>query len=78
MAFLQNCCVQTSKKTEEDEENKKKRTEALEELKSRPIPESKLDKRVQDLIELVCNVRAMEEALLEMKFDAKKNPLGNK
>ncbi|CAF0966657.1 unnamed protein product [Adineta ricciae] len=66
----------TSKKSEEDEENKKKRTEALEELKSRPIPESKLDKRVQDLIELVCNVRAMEEALLEMKFDAKKNPLG--
>jgi len=51
---------------------KKKR----EELKSLPIPDSKLDKRVQDLIELVCNVRAMEEALLEMKFDAKKNPLG--
>ncbi|CAF3963271.1 unnamed protein product [Adineta steineri] len=66
----------TSKKTEENEENKKKREEALEEAKSRPIPESKLDKRVQNLIELVCNVRAMEEALLEMKFDAKKNPLG--
>lgn len=49
----------------------------MEELKSRPIPESTLDKRVQNLIELICNVRAMEEALLEMKFDAKKNPLGN-
>ena len=49
----------------------------MEELKSRPIPESTLDKRVQNLIGLICNVRAMEEALLEMKFDAKKNPLGN-
>ncbi|UJR15000.1 hypothetical protein I4U23_001977 [Adineta vaga] len=66
----------TSKKSEENEENKKKRADTMEELKSRPIPDSKLDKRVQNLIELVCNVRAMEEALLEMKFDAKKNPLG--
>ncbi|CAF4806923.1 unnamed protein product [Rotaria socialis] len=66
----------TSKTSDESEENKKKREAALEELKSRPIPESKLDKRVQDLIELVCNIRLMEEALLEMKFDAKKNPLG--
>lgn len=45
-------------------------------MKNRPIPDSKLDRRVQELIELICNVRAMEEALLEMKFDAKKNPLG--
>ncbi|CAM4783524.1 unnamed protein product [Rotaria magnacalcarata] len=66
----------TSKTSDESEENKKKREAALEELKSRPIPESKLDKRVQDLVELVCNIRLMEEALLEMKFDAKKNPLG--
>ena len=41
-----------------------------------PRPESKLDRRVQDLIRLVCNIQAMEEALLEMKFDARKNPLG--
>jgi len=40
------------------------------------MPESKLDKRLQKLIELICSVRAMEEALLEMKFDAQKNPLG--
>ncbi|CAF4452120.1 unnamed protein product [Rotaria sp. Silwood2] len=66
----------TSKNNDKNDENKKKRAEALEELKSRPIPESKLDKRVQNLIELICNVRLMEEALLEMKFDAKKNPLG--
>ena len=41
-----------------------------------PRPESKLDRRVQDLIRLICNIQAMEEALLEMKFDARKNPLG--
>ena len=40
-------------------------------------PESKLDPRVQELIRLICNVQAMEEALLEMKFDARKNLLGS-
>jgi poly [ADP-ribose] polymerase len=45
-------------------------------LKNLPVPESKLDKRLQNLIQLICNIRAMEEALLEMKFDARKNPLG--
>ncbi len=45
-------------------------------MKNLPVPESKLDKRIQNLIELICNVQAMEEALLEMKFDARKNPLG--
>ena len=54
-----------------DENNMK-----IEQLKKLPVPESKLDKRVQNLIELICNIRAMEEALLEMKFDARKNPLG--
>lgn len=48
----------------------------IEQLKSLPMPESKLDKRVQNLIQLICSIRAMEEALLEMKFDARKNPLG--
>lgn len=43
---------------------------------SQPIPVSKLDQRVQDLIKLICDVRAMEEMLIELKFDAKKNPLG--
>ena len=48
----------------------------IEQLKDLPVPESKLDKRLQNLIQLICNVQAMEEALLEMKFDARKNPLG--
>ncbi|CAM9797730.1 unnamed protein product [Lampetra planeri] len=38
--------------------------------------QSLLDLRVQNLLELICNVRAMEETILEMKFDAKKAPLG--
>ena len=40
------------------------------------IPPSKLDKRIQDLVELVCNVTEMENVLKEMKYDAKKAPLG--
>eukprot|EP00112_Aurelia_sp_Birch-Aquarium-sp1_P002057 Seg1224.3 transcript_id=Seg1224.3/GoldUCD/mRNA.D3Y31 product=Poly protein_id=Seg1224.3/GoldUCD/D3Y31 len=39
-------------------------------------PDSKLDKRVQALIQLICNVQEMEKAVLEMKYDAKKAPLG--
>ena len=40
------------------------------------MPPSKLEKRIQDLIELICNVTEMENILKEMKFDAKKAPLG--
>ena len=41
-----------------------------------PPPESKLDEPVQRLIELIFNVRAMEEAMLEMEYDTAKAPLG--
>ena len=30
----------------------------------------------QDLIQLICDVKSMEEAVVEMKYDAKKAPLG--
>lgn len=30
----------------------------------------------QDLIKLICDVKSMEEAVIEMKYDAKKAPLG--
>ena len=30
----------------------------------------------QDLINLICDVKSMEEAVKEMKYDAKKAPLG--
>lgn len=40
------------------------------------IPPSKLDKNLQNLIELICNVTEMENLLKEMKFDSEKAPLG--
>lgn len=39
-------------------------------------PDSKLDKRLQQLIDLICDVKSMEDAVKEMKYDAKKAPLG--
>ncbi|XP_053324498.1 poly [ADP-ribose] polymerase 2 [Spea bombifrons] len=41
-----------------------------------PKPESKLDLRLQELIRLICNLQAMEQTVLEMKYDIKKAPLG--
>ncbi|XP_068248872.1 poly [ADP-ribose] polymerase 2-like isoform X2 [Palaemon carinicauda] len=38
--------------------------------------ESKLEECVRALIEIICDVRVMEEAVVEMKYDAKKAPLG--
>lgn len=37
---------------------------------------SKLDVRIQSLLELICDLKAMEECVLEMKFDTRKAPLG--
>lgn len=42
----------------------------------KPVTESKLDERIQSLIELICNIQVMEEILKEMKYDTKKAPLG--
>lgn len=36
----------------------------------------KLDVKVQSLLELICDLKAMEECVLEMKFDVRKAPLG--
>uniref|UniRef100_A0A3P9HMQ5 Poly [ADP-ribose] polymerase n=1 Tax=Oryzias latipes TaxID=8090 RepID=A0A3P9HMQ5_ORYLA len=36
----------------------------------------KLDPKVQSLLELICDLKAMEECVLEMKFDTRKAPLG--
>ncbi|XP_063310870.1 poly [ADP-ribose] polymerase 2 isoform X2 [Pelobates fuscus] len=41
-----------------------------------PKPESKLDNRIQELIQLICNLQNMEQTVLEMKYDIKKAPLG--
>ncbi|KAM7400173.1 hypothetical protein PAMA_004733 [Pampus argenteus] len=37
---------------------------------------STLDVRIQSLLELICDLKTMEECVLEMKFDTKKAPLG--
>ncbi|XP_029379861.1 poly [ADP-ribose] polymerase 2 isoform X1 [Echeneis naucrates] len=37
---------------------------------------SKLDLKIQSLLELICDLKAMEECVLEMKFDTRKAPLG--
>lgn len=57
--------------TQGEDETKKE-----EALKSSLKPESRLDIRVQELIQLICNVQAMEEMMIEMKYDTKKAPLG--
>ncbi|KAM3866166.1 poly [ADP-ribose] polymerase 2 [Diretmus argenteus] len=37
---------------------------------------SKLDVKIRSLLELICDLKAMEECVLEMKFDIRKAPLG--
>ncbi|XP_037085146.1 poly [ADP-ribose] polymerase 2-like [Pollicipes pollicipes] len=59
---------------EDEPDAKKIRTEAAKAKKE--IEPCKLEKRVQDLIELICNVKVMEDAVVEMQYDAKKGPLG--
>uniref|UniRef100_A0A8C9ZR94 Poly [ADP-ribose] polymerase n=1 Tax=Sander lucioperca TaxID=283035 RepID=A0A8C9ZR94_SANLU len=44
--------------------------------KARTKRPSKLDVRLQSLLELICDLKAMEECVLEMKFDTRKAPLG--
>ncbi|XP_076358409.1 poly [ADP-ribose] polymerase 2-like isoform X2 [Tachypleus tridentatus] len=62
-----------------DYSDNSKQDEADKQLKPEVPPKtytSKLDIRLQRLIELVCNVQAMEDAVMEMQYDAKKAPLG--
>ncbi|KAK0404704.1 hypothetical protein QR680_017585 [Steinernema hermaphroditum] len=37
---------------------------------------SQLDKRIQAVLQLICDIRTMEEAVLEMEYDASRAPLG--
>jgi poly [ADP-ribose] polymerase 2/3/4 len=66
-------CLENDKKEEVKAEEIK---DEIKEEEKVEIPPSKLDKRVQDLIEMVCNITEMENLLKEMKYDAKKSPLG--
>ena len=40
------------------------------------IPKSELSSAVQDLIGLICDIKTMEESVIEMEYDTKKAPLG--
>ena len=40
------------------------------------VPDSTLDERLQELVKLICDVKQMEDAVIEMKYDAKRAPLG--
>ena len=46
------------------------------ELEDESKVESKLPASVQDLVSLICNIKTMEDAVIEMKYDTKKAPLG--
>ena len=41
-----------------------------------PEPESKLEMQLQNLIRLICDVKAMESAAESLDFDTQRNPLG--
>jgi len=56
------------KESEEDSKNADKKEE-------KPA-ESKLDKRVQELIKLIFNMKMMQQQMTEIGYDAKKLPLG--
>jgi len=58
-----------STKTDETDGIPKKKTD-------KKVPDSKLEKKIQTLVELLCNIKEMEEAVIEMKYDTKKAPLG--
>jgi len=58
------------KATDKDE------VDAAPKKKEKKIPDSKLDNKLQALVELLCNIKEMEEAVMEMKYDTKKAPLG--
>ena len=51
-------------------------TETAVETVQKKKKSSTLDAKIQSLLELICDIKAMEECVLEMKFDTRKAPLG--
>lgn len=60
----------------EDDDDGKKETKVKAEGKEVEKVESKLDKKVQDLIQLIFDVKEWERSMTELGFDVKKSPLG--
>ncbi len=58
---------------EEEEEEEESKKPIIQTIK---IEESKVDKRVRDLISLICDIKAMNQTMIELQIDVKKMPLG--
>jgi poly [ADP-ribose] polymerase len=58
------------------EEEKKNPAPAANATVSSAVPKSKLDARLQDLIQLICDTKMMSRELAELNYDANKLPLG--
>uniref|UniRef100_A0A914ZJZ2 Poly [ADP-ribose] polymerase n=2 Tax=Parascaris TaxID=6254 RepID=A0A914ZJZ2_PARUN len=50
--------------------------EKHEKAKKKPMPPSQLVECVQRLMKMICDIRAMEELVMELEYDATKAPLG--
>jgi poly [ADP-ribose] polymerase len=61
----------------DDEEEEKKQKAKTVDKKAIKIPDSTLSKNVQDLISLICDVRQLNSAMMELEIDVKRMPLGN-
>lgn len=62
--------------TYEADEEEKAPTQKKGGAKAAKQKDSKLDKRVQELIKLICDVNILNKTLSEIGYDAKKMPLG--
>ncbi|XP_048742265.2 poly [ADP-ribose] polymerase 2-like [Ostrea edulis] len=40
------------------------------------VPDSKIDQKIQNLMKMICDIKTMEDAVREMKYDCNKAPLG--
>ena len=58
------------------EEDDKEDDDATDAAEDKPIPDSKLDKRVQDLVKFISNKTFIDQLLREYEIDTKKMPLG--
>ncbi|KAG0061052.1 Poly [ADP-ribose] polymerase 2 [Linnemannia elongata] len=61
---------------EEDDEESEAKKAIKKEKEARPIPESKLHPKVQDLVSMIFNTKMMDQQMMELDYDAKKMPLG--
>ena len=65
------CMIQTIRNRSDTSKSK-----GPEPKRKKTIMESELDKKIQNLIEMICNKKIMEETLKALKFDVDKAPLG--